>query len=157
MNNDFLTAGCDPAIRGPMLGPNSDPHAKGSNHSGSNCYSPDVGNGGTLTTYDYNGYSDKNSNCSSSLVAKDSPAHLMPQQHPGLSLSQAFAEVRPRSEHLYEQPMVVFPSQQQKKVGGGGSSNVVDERTPFVDKMSSASSSECLMKLLQLFSIIYWA
>ena len=68
--------------------------------------------------YVYTPTSDKNSNCSGGPAALGMMQHLMG--------GGQFSEVRPRSEHFYEQPMVVFRP-------GKTASGEVSERTPFID------------------------
>ena len=74
-------------------------------------------NGGGGNEYVYTPSSDKNSNCSGAPAAPGMMQHLMG--------GGQFAEVRPRSEHFYEQPMVVFRP--------GKTAGDVSERTPFIE------------------------
>ena len=75
-----------------------------------------AGGGGGGNEYVYNPSSDKNSNCSGG------PAFGMMQHLMG---GGQFSEARPRSEHFYEQPMVVFHP--------GKTASEASERTPFID------------------------
>ena len=84
--------------------------------------------GGGSTTY---GGSDKNSNCSS---------------HKGTLLHAFGTEFRPISEHLYEQPMVVFPSPPLVDAPPKSTSSPAPDKIPFfpdyrTDDMESGMSS----------------
>lgn len=99
-----------------LFGPGtSTPSSKGHTATG---YQPDLTDG-LRRNNEYVYTSDKNSNCSGS--QKGTMLQLMGGQ---------FSEMRPLSEHFYEQPMVVFQA-------GGGKAVVrqgdVSERTPFID------------------------
>ncbi len=112
--------------------------SKKSSSSGSNygCPSSSFSN---PPTYDY-GYSDKSSSHSNNgkfISSTPSGNHHM------------MTELRPLSEHYYEQPMVVFPNNNSSKNGQQRRASPVlppvissgDERTPFVPRNSSSSSS----------------
>ena len=105
-------------------------------------YSPDLtaehqqlrGGGGNHYGGGEYGGSDKNSNCSS--------AGSKAQRNGGTPLLQGgvggFNEMRPLSEHFYEQPMVVFPPASGKTKANNASPLGSMEKTPFLDKTSSA-------------------
>ncbi len=113
----------------------------GSNYRGSPVLDP-LGHPMT-NCYDYGQYSDKASNGGGSsvggyksgggggFVACSTPA---PQ-------SSLFPELRPLSEHFYEQPMVVFPNNNSNNRGKNSSSSnaFFDERTPFVTSHGAGS------------------
>jgi len=107
--------------------------------SGSNTYASDLGQ--RLGLYEYNGgsfpgASDKNSNCSK----EGSSASRFLTSTPGGFGGHLANDLRPMSEHYYEQPMVVFP--QASRVRPPADSGDVDEGTPFaLDGGGSTSSS----------------
>ena len=72
-------------------------------------YTPDLTSGpahsGGTGCYEYNAYSDNNSNNS---LKSSKAAFLQP-----VTMSAQFSELRPLSEHFYEQPMRVFQPQPQ--------------------------------------------
>ena len=73
-------------------------------------------------------YSPSSSDCSGGHKPVAMMQHLM-------GSAGQFAEVRPRSEHLYEQPMVVFQP-------GQAASDASSERTPFLDPPGKRAAAQ---------------
>ncbi len=137
----LLCSGCESASTHPSgsLGKRS------SNYGSSPVDS--LGGNPMMSCYDY-GYSDKNSNCSGGGGGngnlKDVGGRFVASTPAGTNL---IPELRPLSEHFYEQPMVVFPNNNNNSRSDNNRrsspvfASASDERTPFVDRGSTGGSS----------------